>query len=731
MSGLSNLRRYLRRPSRRQWTFFGVLFAIMFSLAALNINILAPIDWMLRAITAEINERPYEGDGVVILVDDKTISSLGGNGWSRADLAELVSVLGEANPQKIVIEPQYFPSQNDDETAVLRSVLKAADFELFWQIKMTPEEISEFTLSGSDAPKPSYDISEDRMDPAAIGVARPTTMLYRPVQYFASMGSWFDYHTSEFELPSTVQALSPGNAPLDNLYEVDVSYQWDTVPTFSAISVLERDIDVSDFEGRQIIIARWGDFGRDAILYKGGNWVPRASVTLFAAQTLKEGPSIQLGSLPAVLLATLACLAWLLFPRPAGRWIAFGAIFAILLSQVLLERFLVFQTTASGLTFLFAFGVAKVWMRNRRAARSYRDAAQSKSRFLSQASHDLRQPIHAIGLLAARLAQSDLSPAQSKLVSQINWSVDNASRMFRTLLDIAAIESGTLKKNIEPFSVNDVFADIDSQNSLVAEQNQVDLRLVPSEAIVQTDRVLLTTMVQNLVSNAIKYAPGKTVVVGCRRHKNSIRIEVIDSGRGIAEADLKLVKNEFYRTSNKSSLLTDSKGLGLAIVNQLADLLGLELELTSVEGSGTRAIIGGIPVSDGLPSHSTKRDQQMKPLSGLKVTFVEDDKETLFSTEKLLEQWGCDVSSFHKFPSENIDCDVLLSDFDFGQGGLLADHADQVAEHKGKGARVIVVSGRDQESIRMALADLPDLILSKPVRPAELRSALMASLMRE
>ena len=731
MSGLSELKRYFRRPSRGQWTFFGVLFVIFTGLAAFNINIVAPIDWMLRGITAEINQRPYEGDGVVILVDDETIASLDDKDWSRADLAKLMSILHEASPRQVVIQEQYFAEEEDEGVAELRAVLEDADAELFWQIKLTPDEQAQIFSSDMDLSGLNYDSASSRVDASAAGLAQPTAMMNVSAQYFASTSSWFAYRTDKFTLPSSAQVHVPDKLPFSNIYEVDLSYQWETVPVISAVEILRRSVDLAQLEDKQIVIGRWGDFARDGIGYGTGSIVSQAEMTVFAAQTLNEGPSRQLGSLPAMIIAGLACLAWLVLPRPIGRWLAFGAFISILVSVVLLERYLLFQTPALGLTFMCVFGLGKVWMRNRRAARMYRDAAESKSRFLSQASHDLRQPIHAIGLLSARLAQTDLSPAQATLVSQINWSVDNASRMFRTLLDIAAIESGTLKKNIEVFPVNDLLADIDSQNTLVAEQNQVDLRLVPSEAIVKTDRVLLTTMVQNLVSNSIKYAPGKAVIVGCRKAKNSVRIEVIDSGRGIAAADLKHVKEEFYRTSKTSRLLTDSKGLGLAIVNQLAEMLGLGFELASVEGKGTRAIVSGIPTSESLPSSSTTRDQQMKPLSGLKVTFVEDDKETLLSTEKLLEQWGCDVTSFSEFPSRDAACDVLLSDFDFGPGGLLADHKAEVAERKGNGARVIVVSGRDPESIRDALDDLPDLVLSKPVRAAELRSALMASLIRE
>jgi anti-sigma regulatory factor (Ser/Thr protein kinase)/CheY-like chemotaxis protein len=284
-----------------------------------------------------------------------------------------------------------------------------------------------------------------------------------------------------------------------------------------------------------------------------------------------------------------------------------------------------------------------------------------------------------------------------------------------------------LKKELGPVSINELLAEIDNQNALIAEHAGVELRLIPSDLVVKTDRALLGTMLQNLVSNAIKYAPGKKVVVGCRRNAKRVSIHILDSGRGISQGDLKHVREEFYRSSSKSKLGTDNKGLGLAIVNRLAVMLGLQFNLSSEEGKGTSASILGLPLATGKSFANEAQQAKKLPLSGTTVVLAEDDEETLKSTQKLLEQWGCEVRALNRFPNQARPCDIVLSDFDFGERGTLADHKVAISNFIDTGTKLILVSGHHPDTIRDALPGLTDLILSKPVRAAELRSALLSA----
>ena len=507
---------------------------------------------------------------------------------------------------------------------------------------------------------------------------------------------------------------------------MDLSYNPASVPAVNASEILTGDFREADLRNKRILIAFTDNLARDTIQTPGNYYASRAAVTLMAAHTLTRGPPIQIGWVPSFLIALSGALLWVFLRRPWGRLAALLVLVLLPWSTLYFEQHLIFQSTSHGVFLILVLAIGKVWMRGREAVQTYRSADETKSRFLAQASHDLRQPIHAIGLLSERLAQTDLTPDQSALVKKISWSVDNASRMFRALLDIAAIESGTLKAHPVPVSINEMLAEIDSQNGLLAEQAGVDLRLVPSTLIVQADRALIGTMLQNLVSNAIKYSPRGKVVVGARKRGDRVSLHVIDNGRGIPQAELKNVQKEFYRSSSKSVLGSENKGLGLAIVNRLALMLNLKFELKSKEGNGTAATIGGLMrVSDQAVSERKSTTQRL-PLSGLRVAIADDDRETLKSTQKLLEQWGCEVTSFDHFPDIALDQDILVTDFDFGNGDTLAVRAAALLQIKGQGIRLMIISGHHPDAIRDSLPGITDLILSKPLRAAELRSALMS-----
>jgi anti-sigma regulatory factor (Ser/Thr protein kinase)/CheY-like chemotaxis protein len=279
-------------------------------------------------------------------------------------------------------------------------------------------------------------------------------------------------------------------------------------------------------------------------------------------------------------------------------------------------------------------------------------------------------------------------------------------------------------------AINELLAEIDSQNALVADQAGVDLRLIPSELIVKTDRALVGTILQNLVSNAIKYAAGKTVIVGCRREGKNVALWVVDNGLGISETDLKHVQKEFYRSSDKSVLRSENKGLGLAIVSRLSKLLGLRFSLKSEKGRGTSAVIHSLAVISGQAEEMQSRGPSKMPLAGLKVAITDDDRETLLSTERILEQWGCEVKPYQSFPKGLTGYDVLLTDFDFGDSGTLADKQESIEQILKQNTQIIIISGHHPEQIREELDIETGLILSKPLRAAELRSALMATTLK-
>lgn len=712
-----------RRPRKSEWYY--LLFTIIFLVIVVPFE---PYDWAQRAVTATVNAKDYRGDAVIIAIDDATQRNLASKSWSERDLAALISKIGSAKPTQIVIDRQFFQFDTPSETEELAKALAGLQQPAAWVIELSPKDAAAISSSGAKAGDEAFAQTSPQIPSAISGLVVPAVMTFQSYAFGAPTYAPTALRTDEGLIPSAAGILAGTAADQSvDIIDIDVSLDPATVPLYSAGDVLGGTVNPSEFANKGVVVSFTGRVGRDTAVTPNNPYTSRAALTIMAADSVRSGPSLSLGWVPAFMVSLLAGIAWLVLRPPYGRIVAISTLLAVALSPLVLEQFLIFQQTSQGVFLLLMLAVGKVWQRVRSLVQEYRTASETKSQFLAQASHDLRQPIHAIGLLADRLGETALSTEQTELVSKISWSVDNASRMFRALLDIAAIESGALKAEIAPVSITDLFAELDSQNALAAEMQNVDLRLVPCSAVVQSDRALLATMLQNLVSNAIRYSPGKKVLVGCRRRGNSATLIVIDNGRGISPSDLEHVQKEFFRSSRRSDLRSDNKGLGLAIVNRLAAMLGLQFALRSEQGRGTAASIDNLKLIDARAEVKIPPPHLRLPLADVKVFVVEDDAETLISTQRLLEGWGCIVETSQSPPHKLPQCDILLSDFDFGNGETLAHRGELLRQLKKSATNVVVISGHHPDQIEEDLPGLRALVLSKPLRAAELRSALMAA----
>lgn len=715
--------RHLRRPRRAAWYYLLAVIALLIILEPFE-----PYDWVQRSVTAVVNAKDYRGDAVIIAIDQRTESSRASKAWSQDDLAKVLEKVGDTDPKQIVVDRQFFQSDAPGQADKLAKALANLKQPAVWVVDLSPGDAASITPVSAPADDDAYADRSSQVPSAFSGLVIPAIMTFRSEAFGAPIYAPTAIKTAEGLLPSAATLMATSSsAKAKDIIDIDVSINPGTIPTYSAVDVLNGKVDPSVFSDRRVVVSFTRVLRRDTTVSPNNPYTSRAALTVMAAETIGSNNRIYLGWIPAFIVSLLAALAWLLLPRPYGRIIAIVTMVAIVLSPLILERMLVFQGTSQGIFLLILLAAAKAWQRVRSLVQEYRTASETKSQFLAQASHDLRQPIHAIGLLADRLGETDLSRDQAELVSKISWSVDNASRMFRALLDIAAIESGALKAEIGPVSIADLFAELDSQNALAAEMQGVDLRLVPCTAVVQSDRALLATMTQNLVSNAIRYSPGKKVLVGCRRHGNSATLIVIDNGRGISPSDLEHVQKAFFRSSRRSDLRSDNKGLGLSIVNRLAAMLGLEFSLSSEQGRGTRASIENLKLIEARAEVPMTPVNLKLPLANVRVFVIEDDAETLASTQSLLERWGCVVEASKSPPVTLPKCDILLSDFDFGAGDTLAGKMDMLRQLKSDETSLVVISGHHPDQVHESLPGIDAVVLSKPLRAAELRSALMAA----
>ncbi|MDQ7986274.1 hybrid sensor histidine kinase/response regulator [Pseudomonas sp. G34] len=367
--------------------------------------------------------------------------------------------------------------------------------------------------------------------------------------------------------------------------------------------------------------------------------------------------------------------------------------------------------------------------RSRLAAEAEQAANRAKSQFLAQASHDLRQPIHSISLFTACLRDSSLDGEQHRLVENIDKSLNSVARLFRSILDMYSLDSGKVVAHLEPLPLQGLLRQLIQQNTEAARWAGVQIRLHCPDVHVLADQGLLTTMLQNLLSNALKYAPGQPMLIGCRRRGTNLSIELYDKGRGIAEAHLDNIFEEFYRVRQARDSDVEGMGLGLTIVRRLGKLMNLQVRIRSVEGKGTLAAIDGLQLASApaeqAPAQSA-RPQAPSMLNGLRVCLIEDDQNVLLATATLLKKWGCVVDTYTSLPEVAAEIDLVVTDFDLG---LEASGADCIAHVRALAARqvpAIIMTGHDVRRVQEAVGDEQIPILSKPVQPAELRSLLVA-----
>ena len=354
---------------------------------------------------------------------------------------------------------------------------------------------------------------------------------------------------------------------------------------------------------------------------------------------------------------------------------------------------------------------------------------RAKTRFLAAASHDLRQPMHALGLFVAELGQKPHAPDTRRLVEQIAISAETMENLLDSLLDISRLDVGALNRQIKPFPLQPLLERIEVDYRREAGLRGQRLRLRPTSLWVESDPLLLERILHNLISNALRYTPGGTILVACRKRGRKVRIEVRDNGPGIAPEAQEAIFQEFVQLDNPERNRAKGLGLGLAIVRRLTDLLEHPLQLKSSPGRGS---LFAIELPSAAPGILTDHHQPApaQALARLHVVLVDDDELALASTTGLLESWGCQVSAADTGaallatlrpgdePPDIIVCDYQIAGT--GDGLLLIEH---LRRHFAKQIPAVILSGdTSQAAAAIQEADIP--LLHKPVRPAKLRALL-------
>ena len=269
----------------------------------------------------------------------------------------------------------------------------------------------------------------------------------------------------------------------------------------------------------------------------------------------------------------------------------------------------------------------------------------AKTRFLAVASHDLRQPLHALGMFIGQLSTPRDAASLKRIVERAEASVAAMNELFDALLDISRIDTQQVAPSVGPFPVQRILDRLAATYSGQAVRKGLSLRLPATSAWISSDAVLLERILGNLVSNAVRYTRRGGVVVLCRRRGEALRIEVVDSGPGIPADRLQSIFSEFVRLEPASDEEKQGLGLGLAIVERLARLLGHAIEVHSIVGRGSRFSVT-VPLSSAAEIEQVATDRVAQPdqsADGRLIVLVDDDRSVRESMGGLLSSWGYQV----------------------------------------------------------------------------------------
>jgi len=369
------------------------------------------------------------------------------------------------------------------------------------------------------------------------------------------------------------------------------------------------------------------------------------------------------------------------------------------------------------------------------------DANISKTRFLAAASHDILQPLNAARLYATSLvertragdpATDDTGPGDtSRLAQNVDASLEAVEDILGALLDISRLDAGAMKPDIGAFRIDDIFRQLELEFAPLAREKGLSLTFVASSAAVRSDRRLLRRLLQNLVSNAIKYTPKGGVLVGVRHREGKLVVQVLDTGLGIPQAKQKLIFKEFQRL-DQGARIARGLGLGLSIVERLSRVLDHPISLASTSGRGS-AFSVELPAAPHIPAEQPRQQPVALPgasLDGLIVLCIDNDPAILDGMETLLAGWSCRVvkapdaqSALGVLRAAKITPDVLLIDYHLDEGNGI-EATKQLRWKLGQHLPAVLITADRSKPMRDTARATEMEVLNKPVRPAALRALL-------
>ena len=358
-------------------------------------------------------------------------------------------------------------------------------------------------------------------------------------------------------------------------------------------------------------------------------------------------------------------------------------------------------------------------------------ANQDKSRFLAAASHDLRQPLHAMGLFLDTLARSPLTAQQASVLGHARTASGAASEMLTTLLDYSRLEAGVVQAHDAPFAVQPLLGALEQEFGPQADAAALVYRTRETTAAALADKALVDLVMRNFISNALRYTRTGGLLIACRARGGRLALEVWDTGCGIAPAHQQDVFKEFHQLRNPERDRRKGLGLGLAIVQRLAQAMHTQVEVRSRLGRGSVFRLWLTPWRGALVDEAVASTHDGASLAGRRVLVVDDDEPVRLGMQSLLASWGCHclcaesaadaLARLHQMPQP----DVVVTDFRLRHEETGRQVLDTLRAHLQRSVPAIIMTGDTSPQRLRDAQSTGALLLHKPVSAAQLREALL------
>jgi signal transduction histidine kinase/CheY-like chemotaxis protein len=373
-------------------------------------------------------------------------------------------------------------------------------------------------------------------------------------------------------------------------------------------------------------------------------------------------------------------------------------------------------------------------------------ASRAKTAFLAAASHDLRQPMHALVQYCAHLKRENRDSRLDETIKRIDWSLNAMQDLLDSILDLSKIMMGGVQPVINTVRAGSVLEQLDAQLRPMATSKGLRFVVAKGDALIRSDDVLLERVLRNLTLNAIRYTESGRVLVRCRLREDCAELQVWDTGIGIPRDELSRIYDPFYQVANEARDRRKGLGVGLAIVRQLCDILGHDIRVRSVVGKGTVFAVR-VPLStDAMSETISGRGEDLSQhdyVRGAFVVLIDDDKMSRDATEHTLREFGCRVlcassgrDAIVKLQTQEFPPNIIIADYRMeGATGLEAIQmvTDNLNELFGDEFSVpaLVVSGDTSPEVLRRVTDSGFQMLHKPVAVATMRSEMNRQLERK